>query len=129
VKHLKRWSISSLLRSDIFDRALPWTKLIWERGAVDDLNLRAGQRASALLAIALLVALGFSLFRPQALAIAAACVALLIALNAGLYRFFWRERGPLFTLCALPWHWFYFVYSTAAFAAGTLARLVARLRS
>jgi glycosyltransferase involved in cell wall biosynthesis len=129
VKHLKRWSISSLLRSDIVDRAMPWTKLIWERGAVDDLNLRAGQRVSALIAIALLVALAFSPFRPQALAIAAACAALLIALNAGLYRFFWRERGPLFTLCALPWHWFYFVYSTAAFAAGTLAHLVARLRS
>jgi len=41
VKHLKRWSPASLLKSDIFDRALPWADLILRHGAMpDDLNLK-----------------------------------------------------------------------------------------
>lgn len=129
VKHLKRWSASSLLRSDIFDRALPWTDLVWRGGGlIDDLNLRAGQRASGVLALALFASLAASLRWPGALALAAASMAALVVLNLDLYRFFWRERGPLFALCALPWHWFYFAYSTVAFAAGTLRGFLGRTR-
>ena len=40
VKHLKRWSVVSLLKSDFFDRALPWTELILrDRRVINDLNL------------------------------------------------------------------------------------------
>ena len=45
VKHLKRWNIRSLLKSDFFDRALPWTELILrDRGFINDLNLRTSSR-------------------------------------------------------------------------------------
>ncbi|HEU4594716.1 MAG TPA: glycosyltransferase family A protein, partial [Pyrinomonadaceae bacterium] len=52
VKHLKRWTLPSLLRADIFDRALPWSRLILRDGGggmINDLNLRVRERACAAL--------------------------------------------------------------------------------
>jgi GT2 family glycosyltransferase len=41
VKQLKRWGVVSLLKSDFFHRALPWTELILrDRRFINDLNLR-----------------------------------------------------------------------------------------
>jgi GT2 family glycosyltransferase len=49
VKHLKRWTLTSLIKTDVFDRAIPWTQLIIaERNIPNDLNLEASQRWSAL---------------------------------------------------------------------------------
>jgi GT2 family glycosyltransferase len=58
VKHLKHWTLSSMIRSDIFDRGIPWAELIVrERMMPNDLNLRMSQRLSVLL-MAALVPLG-----------------------------------------------------------------------
>jgi glycosyltransferase involved in cell wall biosynthesis len=119
VKHLKRWTVASLLRSDIFDRALPWTDLVWQRGLVDDLNLRISERASGVLALVLAVALVIGVRRTGALLVGVAAAVVLIALNRDLYRFFWRTRGARFATGAVAWHWLYFVYSTIAFAIGS----------
>jgi len=55
VTHLKRWSFWSIIKTDIFDRGIPWTELILRRHFMpNDLNLRVGQRVSV--ALALLVA-------------------------------------------------------------------------
>lgn len=52
-KHLKRWTMLGIFRSDIFDRAIPWTRLILrEKSLPKDLNLSIGQRIAALLAVA-----------------------------------------------------------------------------
>lgn len=54
-KHLKRWSFISLLKSDIFYRALPWTDLILKKGWwINDLNLRTSSRVSVVLTYGLL---------------------------------------------------------------------------
>ena len=46
--HLKRWTFPKLLRSDILQRAVPWSRLILaEGGAPKDLNLTASARWSA----------------------------------------------------------------------------------
>lgn len=58
VKHLKRWSLTGMVRADVRDRALPWTELILRaREMPNDLNLRLSQRVSALLAAVAAVAL------------------------------------------------------------------------
>jgi hypothetical protein len=119
--HLKAWSLGSLLRSDIFDRALPWARLILgRRGLIDDLNLRRADRLSAAAACTGLAALGATPWlAPAGLAAAAAALALL-ALNADLYRFFARRRGIGFAVGAAAAHWLYLVYSALAFAAAAL---------
>ena len=53
VTHLKHWTFKTMLWADVFDRALPWTQLILEQGAIpNDLNLKTSQRICAVLALA-----------------------------------------------------------------------------
>jgi cellulose synthase/poly-beta-1,6-N-acetylglucosamine synthase-like glycosyltransferase len=55
VKHLKKWTLGGLVKCDILYRAVPWTKLIFERRDMpNDLNLQLSQRISSLLLCALL---------------------------------------------------------------------------
>ena len=130
VKHLKRWGIISLLKTDFFDRAIPWTKLILEdRRLMNDLNLRYASRASVVLVYILLGALIGALWRPGFLVIAGAAAVLLVALNAGLYRFYQRQRGLWFALGVIPWHWLYYLYSGLAFVLGTIQYRWDRSRS
>ena len=45
--HLKRWTLRSVIRTDIVYRAIPWCRLIVETGeAPDDLNVQGSQRVS-----------------------------------------------------------------------------------
>jgi GT2 family glycosyltransferase len=121
VTHLKRWRALSLLKTDFFHRALPWTELVLQaRHLPDDLNLRRSGRLSALLACGLVSSVLAAFWSRQALAIAALLALLLLSINASLYLFFYRKRGAKFTLGAIPWHWFYFVYGALAFSIGTV---------
>jgi glycosyltransferase involved in cell wall biosynthesis len=125
-KHLKCWTISSLVGADIFHRAVPWTRLILRSGqAPRDLNLTYGSRVSAVLGLVLCVScllLPLAIWNDSrgiaaSLAIAiAALAAALVYLNRDLYRFFFRKRGPWFTMRAVFVHWAYYVYSSATFA-------------
>jgi GT2 family glycosyltransferase len=119
VKHLKRYRLGSLLRSDILDRALPWTRLILASGRLpNDLNLAPDQRAGAALVLGAAVlapacaATGFS--------IAWAGLPLLGALlvNQSFFRFLARKRGWGFAAAAAPLQWACYLYSALAFAAG-----------
>jgi GT2 family glycosyltransferase len=125
VKHLKRWSVVSLLRSDFFRRALPWTDLILrDRRFISDLNLRLSSRVSVMLTYGLLGAFVGSWRWAGSLALAGALILLLLALNAPVYRFFWRKRGLRFAVQTIPWHWFYFFYSGLAFVIGVARYLI-----
>ncbi len=56
VQHLKRWTLKGMVTSDIWERALPWTRAILEhRTLPNDLNLRMSHRLCALLTCFLLV--------------------------------------------------------------------------
>jgi len=116
--HLKCWTFRKLLRSDILQRAVPWSRLILaERGAPKDLNLKGSARWSAV-AVLLFVLTGIMGFYSPLFFLATAVMAsILLLLNRDLYGFFRRKRGWLFLLGAIPLHWFYFVYSTITFAA------------
>jgi len=49
-KHLKSWTVLSMVRSDLLDRAIPWTRLmLFGRGLSAELNLGWGHRLSAAL--------------------------------------------------------------------------------
>ena len=124
VKHLKRWNASSMLKADIFQRALPWTELIYrDRMFVNDLNTGLAGRASVVLTFGLVGMLACVTWIPALVPLAVVAGALLILLNARLYGFFWRKRGLMFAARAVPWHWLYFLYGGAAFAVGTTRHL------
>src|SRR5215213_721839 len=135
VKHLKRWTLASLLRADVGARALPWSRLILEeRSMPRDLNLRAGDRASAALACAALLALAcasasllfpapFSspvapepFLRALLFCAAALMLAAVFVLNLPLLRFMRARRGTLFALASYAMLTLYYVYGAFAFA-------------
>ncbi len=56
VTHLKRWTLKGWVKTDILDRAIPWTRLIMrQRNMPNDLNLTTGQRLCALLVMLMLL--------------------------------------------------------------------------
>jgi len=130
VKHLKRWGIISLTKSDFFDRALPWTELILrDRQFVNDLNLRFSSRLSVMLTHSLLLALIGGFWWPGLFAIACGLILSLLIINAPVYRFFLQKQGLGFMIRTLPWHWFYYFYSGLAFIIGFGRSLLFRHRS
>jgi len=117
VTHLKRWKLYSLLRSDIFDRAMPWAHLIFSTSYLPSvLNLDLKSRVSALAAWAFVASLALGFHFTLARFCALLSITLLLALNMKLYRFF-LERGDLvFAIGATGLHMFYYLYSSLAFA-------------
>jgi glycosyltransferase involved in cell wall biosynthesis len=127
VKHLKRWGVRSLLEADFFHRALPWTRLILQsRHLPNDLNLQFSSRVSVALTYGLLLAGLSAWWWPYLLVPAVMMAVLLVVLNVEVYRFFWRKRGPRFTLQVIPWHWLYYFYGGLAFAVGVTSFLLRR---
>ncbi|MGB6301305.1 MAG: glycosyltransferase family 2 protein [Rivularia sp. (in: cyanobacteria)] len=119
VKHLKHWKTLSLLKAEIFYRALPWTELILNQRQLDnDLNLGVSSRLSVILAYAILVNIVLSLWWLGFLGVAAVLSLVLLGINLSVYRFFFHKRGLGFTLQVIPWHWFYYLYGGLAFAVG-----------
>jgi len=130
VKHLKRWNSISLLRSDFFDRALPWTLLILrDRRFIKDLNVGRSGRTSVFLMYILVASLVACWWWTGFVALSAVAALSLLVLNAGLYRFFWRKRGLCFALQSVAWHWLYYLYSGFAFTAGAALYLLSGFRS
>jgi GT2 family glycosyltransferase len=116
VTHLKRWTFRSLLVTDVFNRAIPWARLIMrERDLPADLNLQLSHRLSTLLCFLLVAAPVGLCFSPFALLLFPLLMATLLALNFGLYRLFYSKRGLWFSVRAVPLHWVYYFYSGAAF--------------
>ena len=100
-----------MIHTDVFRRAIPWTRLILSQGSLpNDLNLRTENRVSAIAAWTLLLLLACgAASRPLS-------VAFLLACNWPLYRLFHRRRGFLFSLGAIGLHWLHYLYTSATFA-------------
>lgn len=119
VKHLKRWRLSTMLLTDIRDRAWPWTRLIVQQGNLpDDLNLQLSQRISTVAVFAGLTLLFLSISQPLWLVGVIGILAILVRLNRAFYTFFLRKKGVWFTIRAMMMHWLYFLYSGLTFGAG-----------
>lgn len=125
VKHLKRWTLRSILQTDIRDRAIPWAELlVRERQLPRDLNLKPAHRISAVLCWLVVLVVFASLLVPAAALLLAPLVIGLVLLNVALYRFLLQSRGFVFMLGGIACHWLYYLYSSAAFAYVVLNRRV-----
>jgi glycosyltransferase involved in cell wall biosynthesis len=116
VKHIKQWKLGSLLRADIFYRAVPWSKLIIENGAmIDDLNLTNSAKISAMLVGLSAGMLPFTVFKFELLYLVLMCLGMIIILNYKFYRFLTNRNGLTFALLAFPLHLLYYFYSGITF--------------
>lgn len=115
-KHLKKWEIVSLVRTDIFCRALPWSKLILtSQGMVNDLNLKTADRLSAMLAGLCIGLFPFVFWKPILLFLLVILLLTFLFLNRKIFWFFSEKKGVSFAALAFPWQLFYFFYSGVTF--------------
>jgi glycosyltransferase involved in cell wall biosynthesis len=118
VKHLKKWKLKSLLRADIFYRAIPWTKLILEsKGMISDLNLQVSQKVSTGLLGLSIAIFPLSFLIPELTYLMLCLLASILAINHKLFNFFLRRRGLRFTLLAFGMYLFYYLYSGASYTS------------
>ncbi len=126
-KHLKRWTLRNLIKTDMLDRGIPWTRLMLRaRNVPSTLNVKTDQRVSVAmvyLTLALLVA-GF--WSPPVWIAAMATAVVVTLLNVDFYRYFHARRGMGFVIACLPLHWLYFLYCGVSVAAGTLLHYLER---
>jgi glycosyltransferase involved in cell wall biosynthesis len=129
VKHLKKWTFMTLLRTDILDRAIPWSKLIMEsREMVSDLNLQPSQKLSTLLVGLIIAILFLSFFVPGLIFLVLLLLLSIWMINRRLFMFFSKRKGPVFTSLAFAMYLLYYLYSGATYASCWLAHKVSELR-
>ena len=103
--HLKAWTLGSMLRTDLWGRAIPWTRLLQARGAeMGALNTAPEHRVAAgSVALGAACAIAAPIWPPAALG-ALGAAALFAAANARFFAFLSRLHGPVFALRAAPYH-------------------------
>ncbi len=121
--HAKRWTLRSFFLTDLFERAMPWTEMLFTRQAAlpADLNFGLAQRLSVPLAVLLLISLILTARLPLLAGTASAvCIGLLAMLNRPFLGFLARLRGLQFALAAFPMHVLHLLASGLGFALGCL---------
>ncbi len=118
VKHLKRWGPVSLFHTDVFRRAIPWSKLIVQSRRIEN-GLNIDHQARARVAVSGMIVLCglIACFWPPALMVLAGLVVALLVLDFQVLNWFRHKKGICFTLRIIPWHWFSHFYSGSAFAS------------
>lgn len=120
-KHLKCWTLWTILKTDIFDRGIPWIRLMLRVGTVaNTLNVRPAQRFSVTLVYMLLLSMLATVWWPMAWINLALLLMVLTVVNHRFYRYFVTHAGLWFTLRVVPLHWLYFGYCGFCVLYGTL---------
>ena len=113
-KHLKQLTLGAMVRSDVFERALPWTVLLLRRRrGAGVLNLGPRHRLSALASLVLARALARRRLVTASLALTA-----IAALNRSLIAAVGDARGNLAALLVVPLHALHHLCGLAGAALG-----------
>jgi glycosyltransferase involved in cell wall biosynthesis len=129
-KHLKRWSFSNMVKTDVCQRGIPWIDLMLRSGkAVKTLNVTWSQRLSVGLVFAACAFVALAIWWPSALIGTAVAAIAVTLVNIKLYRFFASRRGLWFAAKSLLLHWLYFGCCGVSFIAGTVRFYVSGRRA
>jgi len=128
-KHLKRWTLGSMVFTDIVCRAKPWTQLIVNRGSMPAvLNIDWRGRLSGICSVLALLCFVAAIVSPWAILGALACIMAVIAMNTDFYRLCLKKRGVRFVALAMALHWLYLVYSSLTFGVVAVHALLLGFR-
>lgn len=116
-KHLKVWTPRNAIFTDIFRRALPWSRLMISReGVTNDLNTSNAEKAKAVLAGLLVLSILALPLAPGVWPLMLMLAALAVAVNWRFARFLHANGGLAFAAASLAYHQIYYIYSAGAFA-------------
>ena len=124
--NLRRWTLGTMIATEIFDRGVPWMRLVRRhlfrtRDARRLRSIKSANVALTWLSIPLLLAAWLAR-RPALLIPAIACVAAVIVNNADQLLFFRRQRSTGFALAAIGLDLVYYLTAGAAVLLGWIAR-------
>jgi hypothetical protein len=127
-KHLKHWSLLSMIRTDLLVRAIPWTHLLYQyRHIPNDFSLGQTQRVSVALAwLSVLAALAIFI-KPGAAFAALLALIGFIVVNSRFFAYIAGKRNVLFCMACLPLHLLYHFNAGLGFIVGTLTYIHIRL--
>jgi len=115
--HLKRWSIGSMMVTDVRQRGIPWMRLLLSRNVRSaTLNIRTSEQLCTVLLLVGLVALATWLWTGKMgwLATAAGALVLILAINLPLLAWFARHRDWRFALSAVPLRLLYYALNVVS---------------
>jgi glycosyltransferase involved in cell wall biosynthesis len=123
--HLKRWTLGSMIVTDVRDRGIPWTRLLLDSRRTirrTTLNVRAAERVlTALMGAAGLLAIGAVVSgRVAVLALAALATGLTLAGDWRFCAWLARERGWWFAVRAMPLRLLYYTLNGVSVGLGLL---------
>lgn len=123
VKHHKAWKLWGLIKTDVGDRGIPWTKLLLANKSheINDLNLQTSSKVSTVCVYTSIFCLFLAIFKPISIIPSFIPVILLLYLNWDFYYFFYQKRGLIFAIKVIPLHWLYYFYAGLSFVLGTLS--------
>jgi glycosyltransferase involved in cell wall biosynthesis len=125
--HLKRWTLASVLRTDAFMRALPWSRLLVAgKAPLDHLNVTTSQRASVALVLLAVVVMPPAVLVPGLAIVWAAALVAVVGLNCRLFAFLARKRGLAFGIATVPLVFLYYLESGLAYAWAWLEHRLSR---
>lgn len=129
VKHLKKWVLSQMIKTDVFYRAKSWTELLYKnrKWQVSDLNVDYKERWAVILLCLGIGSLVFGLVVPTMLATAVLFFFLVLLLKRKTYLFFLIHFPLRFPLVILL-HWMYLLCAVSGLALGTMAFLVSKFK-
>ncbi|HEX7589328.1 MAG TPA: glycosyltransferase family 2 protein [Anaerolineae bacterium] len=119
--HTKRYTLFSLIKSDVFNRSIPWTKLMLrQRIFRNDLNTKTNNILSVVLAGLIACMFPLAAVTPAGVVGLIGAAIPFVILNAPFYGFVLKERGLLFMLETIVMNWFTYLYSGIGFVLGLL---------
>ncbi len=119
VKHLKKWTLASLIATDVTRRAIPWTVLWMERRHLQrDLNFSYDQRIAALVSIAMVAAMVAALAYPDLWFAVGALLIAAYLLNRVLFSLMFSKGGIRLAVGGFFLQQLYYLYSVFSLALG-----------
>jgi len=127
-RHLKRWTIPGIVRTDLLQRGIPWVRLLLERGpaAARGPSLGAREILSVGLigtAVLLLLTSVVAARRVELAAAAVLCLGASVAVSSPFHLWIWKKRGARVGLASIPLYLLYHLISVAAVVAGSVVFL------
>ncbi len=127
--HLKRWTLYSVLKTDIFQRGLPWMLLMLRSQTVEtDLNVSQSQRTCVAATGLGWASIPLAWKYPAAGLIPVLGLIVQAVLNRDFYRFLAKRRGWGFALGSFPLHYLYFCCCGISVSLALLIKSLPRVR-
>ncbi len=117
VTHLKKWSFSGFIYTDFFLRAIPWSSLILQYGAMhNDLNINMKNRLSVICCMLMPFLFFLNIVSLQFIWLSIVAFMLLLLINRQIFILFIEKRGLFFTLQTIPLHILHYLLGGLAFS-------------